>query len=118
MTAEEQRQQWEQRSQQVAQTMQEWRDSHPQATLEQIEAAVDEQINQLRASLIEQIAQASPLEQEESRPAGRRCPQCGERMQARGKRQRKLQTQGGQQVTLTRQYQSCPHCGYSFFPPR
>jgi hypothetical protein len=39
-------------------------------------------------------------------------------MQARGKRQRRLQTQGGQTVSLTRQYQSCPHCGYSFFPPR
>jgi hypothetical protein len=39
-------------------------------------------------------------------------------MQARGKHRRRLQTQGSQQVTVTRQYLSCPGCGYSFFPPR
>ena len=33
-------------------------------------------------------------------------------MHARGKRQRSLQTQGGQSLTLTRQYHSCPSCGY------
>ena len=78
----------------------------------------DEQMNRLRAGMIEEVAQASPLEQADAEQQTRKCPQCGERMQARGKHQRRLQTHGGQQVRLTRQYLSCPACGYSFFPPR
>lgn len=118
MNAEEMSQQWQQSSQQASQAIAHWRVAHPEATLAEIEAAVDEQMNRLRARMIEEVAQASPLEQEESGRQSRKCPQCGERMQARGKHQRGLQTQGGQQVRLKRQYLSCPACGYSFFPPR
>lgn len=110
-------QQWQQRSQQVAQAMQEWRRTHPQATLAEIEWAVDEQMNRLRARMIEELAQTHSPEQAAGQKQPVTCPQCGKRMQARGKRQRRLQTQGGQEVTLSRDYQSCPHCGYSFFPP-
>lgn len=118
MNPEEMMQQWQQKSQQAAETMHQWRQRHPRATLAEIERAVDEQMNQLRASMIEEVAQASPSEQATKGQREKICPQCGERMQARGKRQRKLQTHGSQTVSLTRQYQSCPFCGYSFFPPR
>ena len=118
MSSEELMQPWQQKSEQVAQVMRAWRQAHPTATLAEIEAAVDEQMNQLRVRMIEEVAQASPLEQGASDQETRRCPQCGERMQVRGRHQRRLQTQGEQTVTLTRQYQSCPSCGYSFFPPR
>ena len=118
MNAEEMSQQWQQSSQQASEAIAQWRQAHPEATLAQIEAAVDEQMNRLRAHMIEEVAQASPLEQAESEQGARTCPQCGARMQARGKHRRRLQTQGAQQVTLTRQYLSCPDCGYSFFPPR
>lgn len=117
MNPEEMMQQWQQKSQQAARAMREWRQTHPRATLAEIESAVDEQMNQLRASMIEEVAQASPLEQTAKGQRESQCPQCGQRMQARGKHQRRLQTQGGQAVTLIRQYQSCPFCGYSFFPP-
>ena len=118
MDPEERMQPWQQKSQQAAEAMREWRQRHPRATLAEIERAVDEQMNQLRASMIEEVAQASPSEQAAKGQRENRCPQCGERMQSRGKHQRKLQTHGGQTVSLTRQYQSCPFCGYSFFPPR
>lgn len=118
MNPEEMEQQWQHQSQQVARAMREWRQAHPKATLAEIEAEVDEQMNQLRARMIEDVAQASPLEQVAKGQMASTCPQCGGRMQARGKHQRRLQTQGGQKVTLTRQYQSCPLCGDSFFPPR
>ena len=118
MNAEEMSQQWQQSSQQASQTIAQWRAAHPEATLAEIEASVDEQMSRLRAGMIEEVAQASPLEQAGSGQQARKCPQCGERMQARGKHQRRLQTHGGQQVRLTRQYLSCPACGYSFFPPR
>jgi predicted RNA-binding Zn-ribbon protein involved in translation (DUF1610 family) len=75
-------------------------------------------MNQLRATMIEDLAHAHSPEREASRKQPVSCPQCGTRMQTRGKRERHLQTQGGQEVTLTREYHSCPHCGYSFFPPR
>jgi predicted RNA-binding Zn-ribbon protein involved in translation (DUF1610 family) len=118
MNPEEMEQQWQQKSQRAANAIAQWRQAHPRATLAEIEAAVDEQMNQMRASMIEEVAQASPLEQGADNQETLRCPQCGERMQARGKHQRRLQTQGGQKVTLTRQYQNCLSCGYSFFPPR
>jgi NADH pyrophosphatase NudC (nudix superfamily) len=118
MNAEKMSQQWQQNSQQASQAIAHWRAAHPEATLAEIEVAVDEQMNQLRARMIEEVAQASPLEQADGEQQARKCPQCGERMQARGKHQRCLQTQGGQQVRLTRQYLSCAGCGYSFFPPR
>jgi rubrerythrin len=117
MNPEEMEQQWQHKSQAAAKAMQEWRQAHPRATLAEIEAAVDEQMNQLRARMIEEVAQASPLEQAVSGQMASTCPQCGERMQARGRHQRWLHTQGGHKVTLTRQYHSCPCCGYSFFPP-
>ena len=118
MNGEEMSQQWQQSSQQASQTIAQWRAAHPEATLAEIEAVVDEQMNRLRAGMIEEVAQASPLEQAGAGDQVRTCPQCGERMQARGKHQRRLQTQGGQQVCLSRQYVSCSACGYSFFPPR
>ncbi len=118
MDQEELMQHWQQRSQEAAQAMREWRERHPKATLAEIESAVDEQMNQLRARMIEEVVQTHPDEQAEKKQKDLSCPHCGGRLQARGKHQRKLQTHGGQMVTLTRQYHSCPLCGYSFFPPR
>lgn len=118
MNEQEMSQQWQQSSQQASQAIARWRAIHPEATLAEIEKAVDEQMNRLRASMIEEVAQASPLEQADGGQPARKCPQCGEQMQKRGKHQRRLQTQGGHQVRLKRQYLSCPACGYSFFPPR
>ena len=117
MNPEEMEQQWQQKSQQAARAIAQWRQEHPKATLAEIEAAVDEQMNQMRARMIKKVVQASSCEQVANGERESQCPQCGKRMQARGKHKRSLQTQGGQMVTLTRQYQSCPLCGYSFFPP-
>ncbi|GHO71375.1 hypothetical protein KSC_102670 [Ktedonobacter sp. SOSP1-52] len=63
MSQEERPPSWQQRSQDVDQAMQEWRRTHPQATLAEIERAVDEQMNQLRARMIEEVAHTSPPEQ-------------------------------------------------------
>lgn len=116
MNSEEMSHLWHQQSQDVAKNIAEWRTTHPKATLAEIETAVDEQMNQVRARLIEEVAQSHPVSSQEKTKTI--CPHCGTPMHARGKRQRSLQTQGGQSLTLTRQYHSCPSCGYSFFPPR
>lgn len=107
---------WQQQAEEAVTNVAQWRQKHPKATLAQIEQAVDEQMNRLRAQLIEQAAQISEAA---GNPAtdGLMCEQCGQPLQARGQSKRRWQTQGGQQVELERTYVSCPHCGGGFFPP-
>jgi len=99
--------------------MTQWPKDHPKATWAQIEGAVDERMNQLRAQLLEDLVQMgesepwSELPQEE-RP---RCATCGKPLVARGEQTRYLQTSGGEAVKLTRTYGTCPQCGAGFFPP-
>jgi hypothetical protein len=98
----------------------EWRRSHPRATYVQIEDEVHKRLMQLEARLIESAVEESP-----SREWGRGsgvdaslCPTCEVPLQARGNHQRTLQGNGGESVTLSRTYGTCPTCGESLFPPR
>ncbi|GCF12033.1 hypothetical protein KDI_55970 [Dictyobacter arantiisoli] len=116
MNAEDLEKRWQQKSQEAFQTIAQWRQGHPKATMAEIETAIDQQLDQVRARIIEEVAQAEMHPEAEPEPT--RCPQCGERMHRRGTRSRRLQTRGRQDVTLTRPYLDCPACGYSFFPPR
>jgi YgiT-type zinc finger domain-containing protein len=100
--------------------MTQWRKEHPKATWAEIEAAVDERINQLRAQMIEDLVQLAPEEdwsqqEDAERP---RCATCDKPLWARGKQTRWLETTGGEAVKLTRTYGTCPQCGEGFFPPR
>src|SRR6516164_10711917 len=90
-----------------------WRKEHPHATWAGIEAAIDEQINQVRAQLIQDVVQMGGSEDwrelpEEERP---RCAMCGKPLLARGKQTRWIQTNGEEAVKLTRTYGTCPACG-------
>src|SRR5260370_26429898 len=96
-----------------------WRKEEPKATWAEIEAAVDEQINQLRAQLIQELVQMGETEEwsqkpEEERP---RWATCGKPLVARGEQTRFIQTTGGEAVKLRRTYGTCPECGVGFFPP-
>jgi predicted RNA-binding Zn-ribbon protein involved in translation (DUF1610 family) len=100
--------------------MTQWRKEHPKATWAEIEAAVDEQINQLRAQLLQDLVLLGEEEDwselpEEERP---KCPTCGKALWARGEQTRYLQTTEGEAVKLTRTYGTCPTCGVGFFPSR
>ena len=99
--------------------MNHWRHEHPRAILREIEAAVDERMNQLRAQLIQELVQMSELgEWSEAPPEDRpRCERCGTLLVARGKQTRWLQTNGGEAVKLERNYGTCPECGQGIFPP-
>src|SRR5258708_30478740 len=76
--------------------MTQWRKEHPHATWAEIEAAVDEQINQLRAQLIQDVVQIgeapgwSEIPQEEPP----RCATCGQPPLARGEPPALLPTPG------------------------
>ena len=99
--------------------MTQWRTEHPKATWAEIEAAVDERINQLRARLIQDVVLLGESEEWSQKPAEERpkCATCKKPLWARGEQTRFLQTTGGEAVKLTRTYGTCPQCGVGFFPP-
>jgi NADH pyrophosphatase NudC (nudix superfamily) len=112
-------QQWEALTAEILSGMKEWRLQHPRATLNEIEAALDERLSRLRARMLEDAALASAAadwsEDTEGPPL---CPQCGQPMeQYGGAPVRHLQTQGGHQLQLKRRYARCPSCGLELFPP-
>ena len=116
MQPEDLQQRWEDQGEDVFAAVAQWRAEHPKATLAEIEQAVDEQMNRLRARMIEQAAQASAAVESEA-SQGLVCEQCGQPLQSRGKARRTWQTQGGQQIEVERSYVTCPQCGGGFFPP-
>jgi hypothetical protein len=100
--------------------MTEWRKEHPKATWAEIEALVDEQMNQVRAQLLQELVQMGESEDWRTIPAEERprCATCGEPLWGRGEQTRYIQTTGGQAVKLRRTYGTCPACEVGFFPPR
>ena len=109
---------WQEVHEDIVSGIREWRLQHPKATLGEIEAAVDERLARWRAWLLREVVMASTAV--DWRAAGKeaevRCPQCGQVLQACGEQQRTLQTHGGQEIVLKRQYGVCPGCGQAFFP--
>ena len=77
--------------------MTQWRKEHPKATWAEIEAAVDERINQLRAQLIQDMVQMGESEQrsqlsQEERP---KCVSSGKPLSALAPSRPGLQAEGG-----------------------
>lgn len=86
--------------------------------MREIEDEIHARMSRLEAQLIQDTAQASKSRtwsgaSPQERPT---CPVCGTPLHARGKRARKLQAAGGQEVTLKREYGTCPNCGTGLFP--
>jgi hypothetical protein len=113
-------QQWRALSDEVLSGMKEWRLAHPRATLREIETALDERLARLRARMLADAALASAAAEWKSETADTVpvCPTCGTPLKARGAHERELYTQGGQTVSLSRDYGVCPTCGGGLFPPR
>ena len=108
---------WREVSDEVLSSMKAWRLQHPRATLREIEAAIDERLDGLRARMLEDAALASSAAAWEAPATAPVCPTCGTPLQDRGDHSRELVTQGGQTVTLNRAYGVCPTCGGGLFPP-
>ena len=87
MQPEDLQERWKELGEQVFAGVAQWRATHRQATLAEIEHVVDEQIYQLRARMIEQTAQASAAAESEA-SQGLVCEQCGKPLQARGRAKR------------------------------
>jgi YgiT-type zinc finger domain-containing protein len=106
-------------SEEILTGLREWRTAHPTATFAEIQAAVDERVDRLRATLLQEVALASAAAEGAERTTMERpaCAACGERMTPRGTRERTLTVQGDEAVTLSRSYWVCPACGTGLFPP-
>lgn len=110
---------WHALSEEVLSGMKEWRLAHPKATFREIEHAVDERVNRLKARILEDAALASDAQdwREASQQEQPTCPACQIALLRRGEHARRLQITGGQDITLSRTYGSCPVCGTGLFPP-
>jgi YgiT-type zinc finger domain-containing protein len=88
-----------------------WHSRHPDATFAEIEAAVEEQIERVRAQLLEERTEAGVREEH---PV---CRQCGTTMEPRATTKRTLLLRGDEPLELERSYVVCPSCGAGLFPP-
>ena len=111
--------QWQRDAASVWTGMADWRAAHPKATFSEIEAALDERLNQVRARVLADLALASTAADLRAASAAERprCERCGTMLQARGRSERGVVTQGGAEVRLVRSYATCPRCGDGAFPP-
>lgn len=96
----------------------EWRLQHPDATLTQIEQALDERWYRLRARMLQDLALRSSAANWNDAAGRPTCPHCGRPLIRRGRQARQIKTHGGQELSLTRTYGYCPNCKKGHFPPR
>jgi hypothetical protein len=110
--------QWRQVSEEMMAGSEEWRLHHTKATLQEIEAAVDARLAELRVRLLQDVAlisQATDVSQASrlDRPI---CPHCGAVVEPRGPRERQVITHQGKMLRLMRSHVVCPTCQVGFFP--
>ena len=115
---DEKQEKWRDLQDRINAAIAEWRRENPEATLTEIEEAVDSRMAEVRAKMVEDVAlegrtvDMKRLPREE-RP---RCPRCGRPAAANGKGRRKLKTFHGQTIELERHQAYCQHCEVTFFP--
>jgi hypothetical protein len=106
--------------------LRQWRREHPQASFDEIEDAVQQELVRLQAQLVEAVIQAGTPQgraDAEAEPAGAGddaapvCAACGVRMRRSGQRTRTVLSRLGQPIPLERTYYVCPACGAGLFPP-
>ncbi len=108
---------WKMMGDEAISGMLEWRQQHPQATFREIETEVDERLAVMRARMLSDTAMMSKATEWETSGNVPVCPECGTKLEKKGKRKRHMQTRGGQGIELDREYGRCPKCGEGIFPP-
>jgi YgiT-type zinc finger domain-containing protein len=94
----------------VREQMHVWRQSHPHATLTEIEQELDHRLDAARAAVLAEVAGTDAA-------AAGTCPACGERLVRHGMKERTLTTRGDEPLILRRPAARCPRCGSGLFPP-
>jgi hypothetical protein len=106
-------------SSEILSGMHEWQVQHPDATLTELEQALDERWYGVRSRMLADLArqrEAATWQPTAADPPT--CPDCGSLLVRRGRQPRTLKTHGGHHLTLTRSYGYCPKCKTGHFPPR
>lgn len=116
MENQEKRKEWRGISEEIIVGMTEWRQQNPKATFRAIEEELDRRLAELRVRMLADLAVASASADFETGEKAAVCPKCGGELVANGKKKRKLQTRGGREVGIEREYGICPKCGQGFFP--
>jgi hypothetical protein len=115
MTRRVPREEWTEEASTQFAALARWREAHPTATWDELEAAVEAELRPLRERLLGDLAMASGATAPPARPT---CAQCGTAMQSAGTRSRRVHGERDLVVELDRTYLRCPACGAGFFPPR
>ena len=108
---------WRGMSEEIIVGMTEWRQQNPKATFQVIEEELDRRLAELRVRMLADLAIASASADWKIGEEVPKCPKCGAELQAKGKKKRNLQSRGGREVELVREYGDCPNCGQGIFPP-
>jgi hypothetical protein len=111
---------WQSLQDKINAAIEAWRQEHPEATLTEIEEAVDSRLASMRRQMVQDLAQegrTANLRQlaKEERP---KCPRCGQRVAANGKGKRKIRTVYDEVIELERHQAYCQSCELTFFPSR
>jgi len=68
-------------------------------------------------SIMQQSLQKPTQEKQPKQAEIVHCQACGEKMQRRGKRKKRVESLRGE-IEIERPYLVCPNCGETYFPPR
>lgn len=117
MNREKTQKEWRGLSEEMITGMTEWRGQHSRATLREIEEEIDKRLSVMRARMISDAAMNSASTEWQAGEKAVVCPKCGVALIKKGKKKRKLQTRGGRDIELEREYGVCPECGQGIFPP-
>src|SRR5215831_18409477 len=95
---------WRKVREEIMAGIEEWRRQHPKATLQEIEAAVDRWLAELRPRMLQDVILASrAADVSQARGPDRPvCPRCGTPVEPRGPRARQVTTHRGRTLRLRR----------------
>jgi hypothetical protein len=109
-------QSWDEIFEEAKANIREWRRQKPEATLTEIEEAIEGELARLQRQLVEEVANGT--EKIEIEGMEHLCPACQTLMRRNGKKRRRLRSKGDQVIELKREQMRYPACGMTLFPPR
>jgi len=112
--------QWQRWSQDMINGLQKWLQTHPQASVQEIELILDERLNRLRTQIMRDVALAIAKVKgfEMASKEQPRCHNCGIILTSLEKYQWRSQSTGGEEMDVEMHYGNgtCPGCGAKLLP--
>lgn len=106
---------WDDKFEEVEAKIRAWQEAKPDATLTEIEEAVEAELARLRRQLVEDLAEEAA--RRNSLGSEYLCPACQRPMHRNGKKKRRLRSKDDQVIEMSREQVRCPACGMTLFPP-